>query len=146
MSKLRYDRESRDRIKGRAAVLRKQTTGAEYWLHATLKKNGEKKILRSFVVGRMIIDIALPFRNLLIEVDGKYHESQKDRDNRRDGFLSTFGFNILRITNEEIFASPQEAVGKILKFPVDEENRGKFYMARRAAKRRSYWVEDNATV
>jgi very-short-patch-repair endonuclease len=40
--------------------------------------------------------------SLIIELDGKVHESQKERDKRRDLILASRGLRILRIKNEEL--------------------------------------------
>ena len=40
--------------------------------------------------------------NLAIELDGKIHEFNKKRDERRDEILQNMGIKILRIKNEEV--------------------------------------------
>jgi len=94
--KMIYDREARDLIKNRARKLRKKQTGAEYHLRNRLKRNGEKRVLRQCIVGKLIIDLGLPYRNLLIEVDDPSHKMSRARDARRDAWLRNLGFNILR--------------------------------------------------
>ena len=136
-----YDRESRDRIKNFAKSLRKKTTAHEYFVRSHIKRAGEKRVLRQHVVGKCIIDLALPFRNLLIEVDGESHEPTRDKDNRRDKWLTSLGFIVLRVRNEEVMEAPESIMEKIRAFPVSEQNKKKFYMATRAAKKVSYWVE-----
>jgi very-short-patch-repair endonuclease len=50
-----------------------------------------------------IVDFYLPRpHKLVIEVDGKYHEDRRDYDTRRDEYLKSRGFRVLRIKNEEI--------------------------------------------
>ncbi len=41
-------------------------------------------------------------KKLVIEVDGKIHEFQKERDSRREEILMGAGLHILRFKNEEI--------------------------------------------
>jgi very-short-patch-repair endonuclease len=47
---------------------------------------------------------------LVIEVDGKVHDYQKDRDHHRDEILRAKGLRILRIKNEEL-----KVIHKVLK-------------------------------
>jgi len=143
-----YDRESRDLIKDRARKLRKKQTGAEYHLRNRLKKIGEKRVLRQCVVGRLIIDLALPYRNLLIEVDDPSHVARQDRDIRRDAWLRNLGFNVLRATNDAVFQNSDRVLHEISRYPFNEDNRIKFQMSIRAARAKSYWKDnefDNET-
>ncbi|MCX6257394.1 MAG: DUF559 domain-containing protein, partial [Bacteroidia bacterium] len=41
-------------------------------------------------------------RKLVIEVDGKVHKYQKEKDYRRDLLLKEKGLKVLRIKNEEL--------------------------------------------
>lgn len=137
-----YDRESRDLINDRARKLRKKQTGAEYHLRNRLKRNKEKKVLRQCVVGRLIIDLALPYRNLLIEIDDPSHATRQDRDTRRDAWLRNLGFNIIRVTNDAVFQKIDSVLHEISLYPVNEDNRVKFQMSIRAARAKSYWKEE----
>ncbi len=40
---------------------------------------------------------------LAIEIDGKIHENQTERDQHRDEILNAYGINVLRFKNEELF-------------------------------------------
>lgn len=136
-----YDRTSRDRIKAQARQFRKKTETAEYILRAHIKRSGERKVLRQHVVGRCIVDLGLPFRNLLIEVDGDSHENTKERDFRRDKWFEQLGFNVLRVTNEDVMKNHEGIIEAIKSYPASDKNKVQFYIATRAAKKRSYWVE-----
>lgn len=55
--------------------------------------------------GKFRADFYLPKRNLIIECDGEYwHMNQKIelRDKRKDKFLERLGYNILRLTGQQI--------------------------------------------
>jgi very-short-patch-repair endonuclease len=41
-------------------------------------------------------------KKLIVELDGKIHEFQKEYDNNRDNILQELGLKILRIKNEEM--------------------------------------------
>jgi very-short-patch-repair endonuclease len=140
--KMVYDRETRDLIKDRAQKLRKKQTGAEYHLRNLLKRSGEKRVLRQCVVGRLILDLGLPYRNLLVEVDDPSHAARQDRDTRRDAWLRNLGFNVLRVTNDAVFHNHDRVLHEISRYPVKEDNRIKFQMSIRAARAKSYWKEN----
>ena len=54
-------------------------------------------------------------RNLVVELDGKIHESQKDYDDNRDLILSQLGLKTIRILNEELEQNIELVTAKILK-------------------------------
>lgn len=137
-----YDRETRDLIKDQARKLRKKQTGAEYHLRNRLRRNGERRVLRQCVVGKLILDLGLPYRNLLIEGDDPSHISREDRDARRDAWLRNLGFNVLRVTNDAVFQKHDGILNEISRYPVNEDNKIKFQMSIRAARAKSYWKED----
>ena len=90
-------------LRERARKMRSVPTGAEHHLIFWLKKAGVKAtIKRQVVIGRMIIDIAIPARNLLIEVDGPSHATKRMQDARRTAWLESCGFNVVRVTNQEV--------------------------------------------
>jgi len=44
-------------------------------------------------------------KKLIIEVDGKIHEKQKESDDARDLILKNLGYSVIRIKNEDIFCN-----------------------------------------
>jgi len=48
-------------------------------------------------------------KKLVIEIDGKIHDFQKDYDQRKDEILSNMDLKVVRIKNEEM-----KNVGKVL--------------------------------
>ena len=64
-------------------------------------------IVISTTLGKRIFYIADFFCHalrLIIEIDGPIHEKQKIYDQARDKILNDFGYNIIRIKNEQINA------------------------------------------
>ncbi|MDD2656063.1 MAG: endonuclease domain-containing protein [Patescibacteria group bacterium] len=61
-------------------------------------------------INYFIADFYCHERKLIIEVDGKVHEFQKDYDNMRENVLKEMGIKIIRFTNEEI----EENINKVL--------------------------------
>lgn len=55
-----------------------------------------------YAVGPYDADFYFHDALLCVEVDGKYHEDRKERDQRRDEFFRSRGIETLRITGREI--------------------------------------------
>lgn len=49
-----------------------------------------------------IADFYCAEKNLIIEIDGKYHEFQKEYDANRDAILAELGLKTIRVKNEEL--------------------------------------------
>lgn len=67
-----------------------------------------------------IIDFFIPHKNLCIELDGGYHntETQKRKDSERDEYLLKMGYQVWRMTNETSeLLSQQQLISKIESFP-----------------------------
>jgi very-short-patch-repair endonuclease len=139
---MRYDREARDNVKERARRLRKVGSTAEYQLRTYLRRAGEKKILRKPAVGRCIADLGLPFRNLIIEVY-RPDDPRLRAQTRRRNWMSNMGLNVLQLPSDDILKNPERIIQKInFLFLSGEEMRSRFYAAMKAARSKSYWVED----
>jgi very-short-patch-repair endonuclease len=53
-------------------------------------------------IGRFIVDFYCPSCKLVIEVDGDIHSQQKAYDEARTEQLESYGYRVLRFTNEEV--------------------------------------------
>ena len=100
-----------DRIRGTtrqieqaARHLRQQLTPAEANLWEALRGRqlGGLKFRRQHPVGRFIVDFYCPSCKLVIEVDGSIHARQQAYDRVRTDQLQTFGYCVLRFTNDEV--------------------------------------------
>ena len=91
--------------------LKREMTDAEkiLWGHLKNKKLGVK-FRRQHIVDCYIPDFVSLSINLIIEVDGKIHLKQKNRDIERTKHLERLGYVVLRFTNEEI----EENLDKVL--------------------------------
>ena len=91
-----------------ARQLRVGQTPAERILWEALR--GRKldgfKFRRQYPVGRHILDFACVEQKLVIELDGKHHESdaQYTYDQERTEHLEGYGYRIVRFGNEAVFA------------------------------------------
>jgi len=63
-----------------------------------------------------IADIYLPELNLIVEIDGGYHETaeQKEKDYNRDMDLMSVGYKIFRCTTSDVLKSPEVVYQSIM--------------------------------
>jgi leucyl-tRNA synthetase len=109
-----------------ARELRNNPTSSEkrLWRYLRKRQLGGYKFLRQkpFVYEKrdnqkyfFIADFYCAELKLVIEMDGKIHDFQKDHDYQRDLVLSGLGLKVLRIRNEEL-KKPDEVLDKIKEF------------------------------
>ncbi len=101
-------------IKELARALRKNLTPEEdlLWQNLRNRKLDGLKFLRQhpFIYGSdhrgkplfFIADFYCAEKKLIIELDGKIHDFQKDYDKSRDSILQELGLKVLRFKNEEL--------------------------------------------
>ena len=103
-------------IKEYALNKRHNQTDAEAALWQMLKgKSLGAKFRRQHIIGDYIADFACLSHQLVIEVDGGYHNTkdQQEIDKLRTEFLNEVGFRVLRFTNEEVLMSPDVTLQRI---------------------------------
>ena len=96
-----------------ARDLRRNQTGAEkiLWHEVRNRKLNGKKFLRQhpIIYGTyknnfqfIIADFYCAEHKLIVELDGKIHDYQKEYDEQRDLLVDEMGYKVLRIKNEEL--------------------------------------------
>ena len=103
--------------------LRKDGTKAEklFWDHVKNRKFNGKKFLRQHPIHFKLEDTRRCFiadfycaeHKLIIEIDGKVHDNQKEYDEYRSYALNNFGFKVIRFKNEEILDNINTVLAKI---------------------------------
>ena len=97
---------------------RKNPTEAEnvLWNQLRNKKLGDK-FRQQHLIDDFIVDFVCLSKNLVIEVDGGYHndENQKILDEERTFILNKKGFDVIRFLNEEVLGNIDEVLNKIKK-------------------------------
>ena len=92
-----------------AKQLRDRMTEAEVilWEVIKSKKFNGYKFRRQHPIHQFIVDFYCHELKLIIEIDGKYHESeeQKKLDLKRSDLLQFQGLTVLRFTNEEVISN-----------------------------------------
>jgi len=101
-------------IKEMRDSLKDDPTEAEkvMWEYLRNKKTGYK-IRRQHIIDDFITDFVCLIKNVVIEIDGKIHLQQKEYDELRTARLNELGYEVLRFTNEEVFANPELVTLKI---------------------------------
>ena len=99
----------------RAKKMRKNPTKAEAALWEVLrKKDFVYKFRRQHPILNYIVDFVCLAKGLIIEVDGKIHQHQLDKDAERQLELEIKkGFKVIRFSNEEVLKDIQSVKNKI---------------------------------
>ena len=106
-------------LKEHARRMRNNPTEAETFLWKQLKAQGlGVAFKRQCIILDFIADFYSPLANLIIEVDGEYHqaEEQQQLDKEREERLQAKGYNILRFTNEQVLFDIDKVLKDITEF------------------------------
>jgi very-short-patch-repair endonuclease len=97
-----------------ARRLRRKSTDAErrLWYHLRNRQLGGFKFRRQVTIGWCIADFACPETRVIIEADGGQHGPE--RDSRRDEYLESLGWKILRFWNHDILQQTDSVLQVIL--------------------------------
>lgn len=103
-------------LQERALQHRNYPTQAEAVLWEYLKGNRlGAKFRRQHLIGQYIPDFVYLSKQLIVEVDGGYHfiGDQPSSDEQRTAYLESFGYHVIRFTNEEVLTDTQNVLQKI---------------------------------
>jgi len=106
----------RNAITPLAKALRKNQTEAEKLLWRLLLAKGLSglKFRRQQPIGDYIVDFACLEKMLIIEVDGGQH-SENENDQRRDAWLRSRGYTVLRFWNNDVLSNLEGVMERISK-------------------------------
>lgn len=94
--------------------LKENPTEAEKLLWEYLKnKQTDHKIRRQHIIDNFIADFVCLPKKLVIEVDGKIHDFQKEYDLMRNARFTELGYTTIRFTNIEVKSKTYEVFLKI---------------------------------
>ena len=98
-----------------AKELRRTPTPAEarLWQHLRRRQLQGYRFRRQHPIGSYIVDFCCIEQRLVVEVDGPVHGYQQEYDQERTAGLETEGYRVLRLANEEIERSIEQALIKI---------------------------------
>jgi very-short-patch-repair endonuclease len=99
-----------------ARHLRNSATEAErrLWQHLRRRQLNGFKFRRQRPIGRYVCDFICLEAAVIVELDGSQHISEAAYDERRDAFLRSNGFRVLRFWNDAVFEEPEAVVQTIL--------------------------------
>ena len=99
----------------RARRLRKTPTRAEefFWSLVRDKAVEGLRFRRQVPIGAHVVDFACLSARLIIEADGGVHELRTYDDAKRDAWLTSQGFQVLRFANGDILGRPNEVLDAI---------------------------------
>jgi very-short-patch-repair endonuclease len=100
----------------RARELRRSMTDAEKLLWQRLRADRLEgfHFRRQQLIAGFIVDFYCHAVGLAVELDGPVHENQVAYDQERDRVLAELGIQVLRVPNDEVYASPEAVLEKIL--------------------------------
>ena len=104
----------------RAQKLRKNATEQENHLWYAFLRDYPVQFRRQVTMNRFIVDFYCARAKLILEIDGSQHytEGGEAYDSERTAILESFGYKVLRITNDDVnqrFSSVCEMIDKEVK-------------------------------
>ena len=105
-----------DRLVYLSRLLRKNQTETEKKLWKYLKSKQLKglKFRRQQPIGSYIVDFVCFENKLIIELDGSQHIEDKEHDFKRDDWLKSQGFAVIRFWNNEVMNNIEGVLAVIL--------------------------------
>ena len=104
-------------LKKRARELRENQTPAEGVLWELLRNRqvANLKFRRQHQIGPYIVDFFCNDLKLVVELDGEVHsgEAQVKKDQKRQAYLESLGFEVLRFDNDQFLEDPEAALNQI---------------------------------
>lgn len=109
-------RKVKPEIKEFAKNMRKNQTPEEelLWNELSSKSLGVK-FRRQAIIRGYIVDFYSPSSQIIIEVDGGYHNNTKEADAYRQIQLEKLGFVVMRFTNKQVREEMESVLNKITK-------------------------------
>ena len=101
----------------RAKELRKLAPITEQKLWNALRlvsKESSIRFRRQHPISPYIVDFVCLSARMIIEVDGLSHDARQDYDQKRDNFLRSQGFKILRFSNQQILENASGVADTIM--------------------------------
>ena len=97
--------------------MRREPTAGEAVLWELLRDRrlGGFKFRRQHTIGRFVVDFYCAERNLVVEIDGRIHETTREQDAARESFLHGLGFTIIRFENRMVMEEAKQVLKAILK-------------------------------
>ena len=112
----------------RSRELRNNKTKSESLLWSVLRSRqlGGLKFRRQHPIGPYFADFACLDRHAVVELDGEYHDDQYEMDRKRQAYMESMGWQVIRFANEEVLADVDAvAISIARQIGVEPKFRGK---------------------
>lgn len=86
---------------------------ARLWSNLRKRKLGGYRFLRQRIIGPYIVDFYCAELDLIIEIDGPIHQTQKEYDEHRTKYLENLGKHVIRFTNQQILENTDDILHSI---------------------------------
>lgn len=98
-----------------ARTMRENPTPAEAALWDALRGRHPDGLTFRFQhpVGQVILDFYCAAGKLVVEVDGRIHETQAEKDAARTDHLESYGYHVIRFRNEEVLTDLPGVLARI---------------------------------
>jgi very-short-patch-repair endonuclease len=107
-------------LKQLSKQLRSNMTDAEKLLWSKVRRKQLKgyQFYRQRIIGDYIVDFYCPKANLIIELDGGQHYTEKgiNKDKNRDVYMKQEGYRVLRFSDKEVFENLHEIMERIYEY------------------------------
>jgi very-short-patch-repair endonuclease len=111
-----------------AKALRRRMTDAETILWSSIRRSAVNGMhfRRQHPIGPYVADFACALARVVIEVDGATHSSNEEQeyDRRRDSYMQSRGWRIIRVTNTEIYKSLNDVLDGLFRLPQETADHG----------------------
>lgn len=119
-----------------ARQLKRNRTPTERRLNQILRSIYRRATVKQqIILGFYIVDLVMPDKNLIIELDGVSHKDRQAYDTVRDIWLRSCGFNVVRFTNQAVWKDHRAILSRLTEFTDDQ--REAYYAAREKAKEKA---------
>ena len=108
-------RQRRAQLTVNAKRMRREPTPAElkFWYQVRDRRLEGLKFRRQVPVGPFIADFICIERHLIVEIDGGQH-AESEKDARRDAYLTSNGYRILRFWNADVLTNMDGVIDTVL--------------------------------
>lgn len=115
----RKKREALTKNRTRAKEMRHRPVVAEklFWSRLRDRGLGGFKFRRQYPIGSYIADLVCLEAKLIVELDGPFHEGRAQYDRKRDGFLRSEGYRVMRFKNAELSEADLSTILQALRSP-----------------------------
>jgi very-short-patch-repair endonuclease len=110
------------KLKGYAKSLRNNSTDAEatLWYYLRAKRLNGLKFKRQQPMGKYIVDFICFEKKVIVELDGSQHLQNDTYDKKRDEWLESQGYHVMRFNNIEFFEHKEAVIEKIAETCLEE--------------------------